>query len=149
MKCKYCISFFKITNQFLIFSFIFLMNSQQFSSILGLHVHQHSLSRTNSDASVVFATSPFQQQHHHQQHQQQYPHQQQVRLESPLVHSLRVVGKPPSPSPSDRSLPPFSSGSSVSETSTGSGGSNVIGPGKIATLPAEDLNYQICRGLKI
>jgi hypothetical protein len=40
-----------------------------------------------------------------------------------------VVGKPPSPSPSDRSLPPFSSGSSVSETSTGSGGSNAVGQG--------------------
>ena len=90
----------------------------------GIHVHQHSLSRTNSDASVVFATSPLQHQHQHQ-HQQQ-----QVRLESPLVHSLRVVGKPPSPSPSDRSLPPFSSGSSVSEASTGSGGSNTVGPGE-------------------
>ena len=32
--------------------------------------------------------------------------------------------KPSSPSLSDRSLPPFSSGSSISETSTGSGGSN-------------------------
>ena len=41
------------------------------------------------------------------------------RLESPLSSSFLL--KPSSPSLSDRSLPPFSSGSSISETSTGSG----------------------------
>lgn len=45
------------------------------------------------------------------------------RMESPLTGYLI---KPSSPSLSDRSMPPFSSGSSVSETSTGSGGSNSI-----------------------
>eukprot|EP00090_Calanus_glacialis_P037365 TRINITY_DN6425_c0_g1_i1.p1 TRINITY_DN6425_c0_g1~~TRINITY_DN6425_c0_g1_i1.p1 ORF type:complete len:1871 (+),score=328.76 TRINITY_DN6425_c0_g1_i1:592-6204(+) len=44
------------------------------------------------------------------------------RVESPLTGSY--ILKPSSPSLSDRSLPPFSSGSSISETSTGSGGSN-------------------------
>ena len=44
------------------------------------------------------------------------------RVESPLTGSF--ILKPASPSLSDRSLPPFSSGSSISETSTGSGGSN-------------------------
>ncbi|XP_023341632.1 uncharacterized protein LOC111711491 [Eurytemora carolleeae] len=43
------------------------------------------------------------------------------RIESPLTG---YIIKPSSPSLSDRSLPPFSSGSSVSGTSTGSGGSN-------------------------
>lgn len=43
------------------------------------------------------------------------------RVESPLTGSY--ILKPSSPSLSDRSLPPFSSGSSISETSTGSGGS--------------------------
>ena len=43
------------------------------------------------------------------------------RVESPLTGSY--ILKPASPSLSDRSLPPFSSGSSISETSTGSGGS--------------------------
>uniref|UniRef100_A0A6A7G4R8 SH3 and multiple ankyrin repeat domains protein 3 n=1 Tax=Hirondellea gigas TaxID=1518452 RepID=A0A6A7G4R8_9CRUS len=40
------------------------------------------------------------------------------RLENPCVH------KPPSPAPSSRSIPPFSSASSLSETSTGSGSTN-------------------------
>ena len=44
------------------------------------------------------------------------------RVESPLTGSF--ILKPASPSLSDRSLPPFSSGSSISETSTGSGGSH-------------------------
>ena len=43
------------------------------------------------------------------------------RVESPLTGSY--ILKPSSPSLSDRSLPPFSSGSSISETSTGSGNS--------------------------
>ena len=42
------------------------------------------------------------------------------RMESPLTSSGFLL-KPASPSLSDRSLPPFSSGSSISETSTGSG----------------------------
>ena len=42
------------------------------------------------------------------------------RMESPLTSSGYLL-KPASPSLSDRSLPPFSSGSSISETSTGSG----------------------------
>ncbi|XP_040569344.1 uncharacterized protein Prosap isoform X2 [Lepeophtheirus salmonis] len=78
-----------------------------------------TLSRTASDASMcqtnttTMSTLPY-----------------QPRMESPLVNSLRtgsMNNKPPSPSPSDRSLPPFSSGgSSVSETtSTGSGASSV------------------------
>jgi len=46
------------------------------------------------------------------------------RIESPLTNNFLLSGKLPSPSLSDRSLPPFSSSSSVSETSTGSGGSN-------------------------
>eukprot|EP00095_Tigriopus_kingsejongensis_P008862 maker-scaffold15_size728074-snap-gene-4.21 protein:Tk08862 transcript:maker-scaffold15_size728074-snap-gene-4.21-mRNA-1 annotation:"sh3 and multiple ankyrin repeat domains protein 3 isoform x2" len=67
-----------------------------------------------------------------------------IQMESPVIHSLRSnssasgsvhsgrsssaslsLMKPPSPSPSDRSIPPFSSGSSVSEVS--SGGSTTIG----------------------
>ena len=45
------------------------------------------------------------------------------RVESPLTGNY-IMGKASSPSLSDRSLPPFSSGSSISETSTGSGSSN-------------------------
>lgn len=45
------------------------------------------------------------------------------RGESPLTGNY-IMGKVSSPSLSDRSLPPFSSGSSISETSTGSGSSN-------------------------
>lgn len=38
-----------------------------------------------------------------------------------------AAGAPSSPSPSDRSIPPFSSGSSISETtSTGSGSSSMV-----------------------
>jgi SH3/ankyrin repeat-containing protein len=55
---------------------------------------------------------------------------QTCRHESPIVNILHLRGgeKPPSsPSPSDRSLPPFSSGSSISETtSTGSGSSSLL-----------------------
>ncbi|CAB4064249.1 SHANK [Lepeophtheirus salmonis] len=63
-----------------------------------------TLSRTASDASMcqtnttTMSTLPY-----------------QPRMESPLVNSLRtgsMNNKPPSPSPSDRSLPPFSSGGS-------------------------------------
>ncbi len=62
-----------------------------------------------------------------------------TRLESPLINNLRSAEKasnllPASPSPSDRSLPPYSSGSSISgeTTSTGSGSSYLLNGGVAA-----------------
>ena len=60
---------------------------------------------------------------------------QNLRLDP---HSPRTAAGaiPSSPSPSDRSLPPFSSGSSISETtSTGSGSSSMVG-----MIPANKIN---------
>ena len=44
-----------------------------------------------------------------------------VRTQSDPRLEVCPTTKPPSPSPSSRSIPPFSSASSLSETSTGSG----------------------------
>ena len=59
---------------------------------------------------------------------------QNSRLDSHSPRSALQAGVPSSPSPSDRSLPPFSSGSSISETtSTGSGSSSMVGGGGMPT----------------
>eukprot|EP00094_Tigriopus_californicus_P011494 TCALIF_11099-PA protein Name:"Similar to SHANK3 SH3 and multiple ankyrin repeat domains protein 3 (Homo sapiens)" AED:0.47 eAED:0.47 QI:0/0/0/0.12/1/1/8/0/497 len=93
------------------------------ASNLGGMSSSSSLSRSVSDAASMRSGS--------------------IQMESPAILSLRSnssasgsvhsgrsssassLMKPPSPSPSDRSIPPFSSGSSVSEVS--SGGSTTIG----------------------
>jgi len=93
-----------------------------------------ALSRANSDASAS----------HHGALLRSAPlHGQRRGLAAATTAGLHLRRKPPSPSPSDRSLPPFSSGSSVSEASTGSGGSTTIGSGSIilaATAAEEHLD---------